>query len=76
MNHKTINLTPYHVEEKPSSEGFVLEFTCKTEGGKVVKVCLHLRFWWTTYIARALWKVIKYHEREVETAKANMVRPE
>jgi hypothetical protein len=74
MDIKTINLHPYHVEEKNDADGFVLEFWCNSANGNKVKARVHFRFWWTTYIARCLWRVIKHRETEVASAKANMTR--
>lgn len=73
---KTMNLTPYHVEEQPDGDGFCLVFFCNTGADKKIKVRLHFRFWWTTYIARCLWQAIKYRRNEVASAEANMARSE
>lgn len=69
MTDKTINLKPFHCEHKPEAGGFALEFWCATDGGKRVKVRLHMEFWWVRFIAREMWAVIKRRQEEVEEAK-------
>ena len=69
MADKTINLEPYHCESKSEGDGFVWEFFASTEGGKRVKVRLHFRFWWVTYLARDLWQTINRRQEEVDGAK-------
>lgn len=68
MADKTINLDPYHCEVERDEDGFCLVFFGKTEGGKTVKVRLHMAFWWVRFLARDLWKVIGIRRAEIEEA--------
>lgn len=75
MTDKTINLKPYHCETEKDGDGFCLVFFANTEGGKTVKVKLHMEFWWVRFIARDLWGVVKRRQDEIEEAKKALTEP-
>ena len=69
MANKTINLKPYHCEQKRDGDGWVWEFYGATEGGKRIKVRLHMGIWWIRFLARDLWGVVKRQKEDVAEAE-------
>ena len=75
MSDKTINLRPFHCEQAKDGDGFCLVFYANTEGGKRVKVNLHMEFWWVRFLARDLWAVIKRRQSEINEAETALKTP-
>lgn len=65
---KTINIKDiYNSEVSFTANGFILEFW-----NDKYKVRLHFDFWWVTYIARNLWKIINSRKSALNEMEKNM----